>query len=388
MLVPVSYNLRSLWVRRSSTLLTIVGIGATVAVLAGVLSLQQGFATLFAESGRTDVAIFLRPGATNEGDSAFRKDKAQRLIKTLPEIRSDENEQPLAGMECYVAVRRNRVGGGETNVPVRGVEQRSFDIYGDGIRIVDGRRFKPGADEVIVGAKLADRIENCRLGDVIVLNTAPLRVVGIFESDGPFASEIWGDLDRMLNALQRPSPNRVVAQLNDGVDVEELNERVKDDKEVPAKVMTEREYLTSQTSALSGTLLFLGAFLAIVMGTAAVFTATNTMLAAISSRTHEIGILLAAGFRPIPIFLSFLMEALLLGLLGGLVGCLLSLPLNGIETGATNFNTFTEVAFAFRVTPVVLMTAVTFSLVLGLFGGAIPAWRAARMVPVDALRRR
>jgi putative ABC transport system permease protein len=387
MLVPISYNLRSLWVRRSSTILTIVGIGATVAVLAGILSLQQGFATLFTDSGRTDVAVFLRPGATNEGDSAFRRDKAQRLIKTLPEIASGENEQPLASMECYVAVRRDRVGGGETNVPVRGVEQRSFDIYGSGIRIIAGERFKPGADEVIVGSKLANRIENCQLGDVIVLNTAPLRVVGIFESDGPFASEIWGDLDRMLNALQRPSPNRVVARLKPGVDINELNERVKDDKEVPAKVMTEREYLSGQTGALSTTLLVLGGFLAVVMGTAAVFTATNTMLAAISSRTHEIGILLAAGFRPFPIFLSFLLEALLLGLLGGLVGCLLSLPLNGVETGATNFNTFTEVAFAFRVTPGVLVTAVTFSLVLGLFGGAIPAWRAARMVPVDALRR-
>lgn len=387
MLIPISYNLRSLWIRRSSTILTVVGIGATVAVLAGVLSLQQGFATLFASSGRTDVAIFLRPGATNEGDSAFRRDKAQRLIKTLPEIKSDANEQPLAGMECYVAVRRERVGGGETNVPVRGVEQRSFAIYGESIRIIDGDKFKPGADEVIVGSKLADRIENCRLGDVIVLNTSPLRVVGIFESDGPFGSEIWGDLDRMLNALQRPSPNRVVAILKDGVNIDELNERVKDDKEVPAKVMTEREYLASQTEYLSGTLILLGGFLAVVMGTAAVFTATNTMLAAISSRTQEIGILLAAGFRPFPVFVSFLFEALLLGLLGGVVGCLLSLPLNGVETGATNFNTFTEVAFAFRVTPMVLITAVSFSLILGLIGGAIPAWRAARMVPVDALRR-
>jgi ABC-type antimicrobial peptide transport system permease subunit len=171
------------------------------------------------------------------------------------------------------------------------------------------------------------------------------------------------------------------------VNIDELNERVKDDKEVPAKVMTERKYLASQTEYLSGTLILLGAFLAVVMGTAAVFTATNTMLAAISSRTHEIGILLAAGFRPFPVFLSFLFEALLLGLLGGVVGCLLSLPLNGVETGATNFNTFTEVAFAFRVTPMVLFTAVSFSLILGLIGGAIPAWRAARMVPVDALRR-
>lgn len=388
MMLPLSYNLRSLFVRRASTLLTVVGIGATVAVLAGVLALQQGFETLFSAAGRTDLAIFLRPGATNEGDSIFRRDKAERLIKTLPELATDAAGRPLGSMECYLAVRRFRLDGGETNVPVRGVEPMSFALYGPDIEITEGKPFQPGADEVIVGRKLVNRIRNCRLGDVIQLNTTPLKVVGIFENDGPFASEIWGDLDRMLQALQRPSPNRVVGKLRDGTDIAGLDDRLRGDKEVPAKVLTEREYLSSQTAFLSATLLFLGGFLAVVMGTAAVFTATNTMLAAVAARTHEIGILLATGFRPLPIFLSFLFEALVLGVLGGAVGIALALPLNGMETGATNFNTFTEVAFAFRVTPMVLGTAITFALVLGLLGGAVPAWRAARLPPIDALRRR
>jgi len=388
MLVPISYNLRSLLVRRSTTLLTVVGIGATVTVLAGVLSLQQGFQTLFADAGREDLVVFLRPGSTNEGDSIWRRDKADRLIKTLPEIAKGPHQQPLASMECYLAVRRFRLDGGETNVPVRGVQPMSFTLYGDSVRIVEGRRFQPGADEVIVGRKLVDRIRNCHLGDVIQLNTTPLRVVGIFASDGPFESEIWGDLDRMLEALQRPSPNRVIAQIVPGTDVSALDERMRSDKELPAKVLTERAYLLAQTSFLSATLEFLGFFLGIVMGIAAVFTATNTMLAAVGARTHEIGILLATGFRPFPIFLSFLGEALLLGLLGGVAGCLMALPLNGVETGATNFNTFTEVAFAFRVTPRVLATAVIFALALGLLGGMVPAWRAARLAPVEALRRK
>ncbi|MEM8884290.1 MAG: ABC transporter permease [Planctomycetota bacterium] len=387
MLVPLTYNLRSLFVRRSSTLLTVFGIGATVAVLAGVLSLRQGFQSLFQEQGRDDIVIFMRPGANSEGESLFNRRTAQRLMKTEPAIAQDENEQPLASQECYVAVRRRKLGGGETNVPVRGVEPMSFKIRGEGIRIIDGRPFQPGADEVIVGAKLVGRIQNCKLGSVIQINTSPLKVVGIFESDGPFDSEIWGDLDRMLNALQRPFPNRVVSTLKAGVDLEALAARLEKDKETPAKVITERDYLASQSGALAGVLGLLGGFLAVVMGTAAVFTATNTMLAAISSRTHEIGVLLASGFRPIPVFLSFMFEALLLGLIGGLIGALLVLPLNGIETGATNFDTFTEVAFAFRVTPGVLMTAIIFALALGLAGGAIPAWRAARMKPIDALRR-
>jgi putative ABC transport system permease protein len=158
--------------------------------------------------------------------------------------------------------------------------------------------------------------------------------------------------------------------------------------QAPAKTLSEREYLESQTVALSATLKLLGGFLGTIMGIAAVFTATNTMLAALAARTHEIGILKSLGFRPFAIFLSFLFEAIVLGLAGGAAGCLLALPLNGVETGTTNFQTFTEVAFAFRLTPEVLQSAFTFAFALGLFGGAWPAWRAARMSPVDALRRR
>jgi ABC-type antimicrobial peptide transport system permease subunit len=179
----------------------------------------------------------------------------------------------------------------------------------------------------------------------------------------------------------------VLAKLSPDADVRALDESLRSDPDTPAEAKTEREYLTSLTDSLSKVLIFLGGFLGVIMGIAAVFTATNTMLSAIAGRTHEIGILLASGFRPFPIFLSFLFEAALLGLAGGLVGALLVLPLNGVETGTTNWATFTEVAFAFRITPPVLVTAIVFSLGLGLVGGALPAWRAARMRPTEALRR-
>ena len=388
MLVPLSYNLRSLFVRRSSTLLTVVGIGATVAVVAGVLALRQGFASLFSGSGREDVAVFLRPGSTNESDSFFRRDLALKLTKGLPEAATGEDGVPLTSMECFLAVRRFRIGGGETNVPIRGVQPPSFAVYGDDVAVVEGRRFEPGADEVMVGRRLPGRIRDCRVGDVVQINTTPFQVVGVFESKGPFESEIWGDLDRMLAALERPGPSRVVARLRSGADLEALDRRLRDDKEVPAKALSQRAYRASLTGVLEGALLFLGGFLGLIMGIAAVFTATNTMLAAIASRTHEIGILLASGFRPFAIFVSFLLESLLLGLLGGAVGCVLALPLNGVETGTTNFQTFTEIAFAFRVTPSVLLSAVVFALVLGLFGGAWPALRAALMTPTEAMQGR
>jgi putative ABC transport system permease protein len=373
-------------VRRASTLLTVVGIGATVAVLSGILALQQGFASLFRESGREDVAVFLRPGSPSEGESFFTRDRALELIKTVPEIALGPGGQPLGAAEVYLAIRRLRMDGGETNVPIRGVQPATFALT-PGLEVVEGRSLRPGADEVLVGSKLTGRIRNCRVGEVIRINTTPFRVVGVFDYDGPFASEIWGDLDRMLEALERPGPSRVVARLRPGTDVAALSARMEEDQRVPAAVQTERDYLASMSEVMSAILLTLGGILATIMGIAAVFTATNTMLSALATRVHEVGILLSIGYRPLPIFFSFLLEAAVLGVLGGLLGSLITLPLHGVETGTTNFNTFTEVAFAFRITPEVLLTAALFSLLLGLFGGAWPAWRAARMTPTEALRR-
>lgn len=386
-LVPFSYNTRSLFVRRSATLLTVLGIGATVAVLSGVLALQQGFETLFSESGHDDIIVFLRPGSTSEGDSIFTLERAQTLMKTLPDFAVNESGQPLASGESYLAVRRFKLDGGETNVPVRGVQPMSFEIVGDALRITEGRKLTSGTDEVIVGEKLTDRVQHCHLGDIIHFNTTPFRVVGIFEHDGPYASEIWGDRDRIAEALERPVFNRVIGKLKPTTALAELKTRMENDPNVPSEVMTEREYLTSQTAMLSGVLKGLGYTLAVIMGIAAIFTATNTMLAALAARTNEIGILLALGFRPFAIFVSFMFEALLLGLIGGVVGCLMTLPIGGADTGTMNWQTFTEVAFAFRITPEVLITAVVFALILGLLGGAWPALRAARMPPTHAMRR-
>jgi len=473
MFVPLSYNLRSLFVRKSTTLLTVLGIGATVAIVSGVLALQQGFRSMFTAGGREDVAVFLRPGANNEGDSQFSRDRGLKLIKSVPEIEVSENI-PLASMEAYLAVLLEPTRGGVTNVPLRGVQPPTFEIRKEELAIVEGRNFTPGSDELIVGKRLVDRVKGCRIGEVIVLNKTPFRVVGVFDHPGQFAGEIWGDLDRLLTTMGRYGPNRVIARLRPGTEVgapdpsaqfsaevpeagiakilaaytgEEnasatldralgadswvalvnlgeqeieaklalktggaeaarlvsayvrkaaetlepvpgsMAARLLADPEVPAKVYTEKQFLASQTVMLSFMLIFLGAALALIMGTAAIFTAANTMLSALAARTHEIGILLAIGYRPFPIFLSFLFEALVLGAIGGLVGCVMALPFNGVRAGTMNFQTFTEMSFAFRVTPLVLGIAISFAIMLGLLGGAWPAWRAARMKPTLALRQ-
>jgi ABC-type antimicrobial peptide transport system permease subunit len=385
--VPLSYNLRGLWVRKSTTVLTLVSIGATVAVLAAVIALQQGFQRLFTDSGRAGLAVFVRPGSTNEGDSLFRPDLAELLIKSLPEVATDEHGQPIAAAEMYLAVARERVEGGIVYTPIRGVQPMSLRIHADQMHVGEGALFGFGRDEVVVGRRLVERIRDCHIGDVLVLNTTPFRVVGIIDSDGPSAGEIWGDIDRLREALKRGVYNRVIARLEPDVDFAALQARLKDDKQVPADVYTEAVFLARQTARLSQTLYFLGGALALIMGLAAVFTGTNAMQAALSARTHEIGVLLSIGFRPRAVFLSFLVESMLLGLLGGVLGCLLALPLNGIRTAAMNFDTFTDTSFAFRVSPLVLGLATLFALLLGLLGGALPASRAARLRPTEALRR-
>ncbi len=429
-LVPVSYNLRSLWVRRSATLLTVIGLGATVAVIVGILALRQGFESLYSESGQRDVTVLLRTGVARETESWFTRERADILMKSAPEFAQAEGGAPLASAEITLALRLPKSDGGETNVPVRGVQPNTFAIRGGEPRIVEGRRFEFGNDEVVVGKKLVNRVQDCRIGDTLLINVTPFRVVGVFEGAGPAESEIWGDLERISAALARTGFNRIIAKVRDDAVPEAtrretfdainaqreraradgagdpfqdyasvpaspdevdwrhvLRIRLEGDPQVPAEVLAEPVFLANQSKIFSGVLFGLVGFLATVMGVAAVFTAANTMLAALAARTKEVGILKSIGFRPLPIFASFLFESLLLGLFGGIVGTLLALPLNGIETGTTNWDTFTEVAFAFRITPGVVATAIVYALGLGLVGGAWPAWRAARMLPTEALRR-
>lgn len=387
-LVPFRYPVRSLLMRWSPSLFSALGIGLTVAVLGGVLALREGFQTLLAETGSDDVLVYLRPGAQSEGESLVRYPGDTSILKIRPEVLLAPDGSPLAAAESYLGIKLEKVdGSGTTIVTVRGVEPASIKIQGPRWRLVEGREPTFGSDELVVGRPLSNRIKQCRLGDTLILNVTPFKVVGIFEHDGSYSSEIWGDVDRITAATQRPFRQRLVAAVRPGTDAEAIAKELESDKRIPVKVQTEKEYYRSQTSRLGGVLMFLATVLTTLMGAAAVLGAVNTMLAAVGSRTREVGILVALGYRGFPVFLSFLFEAAVIGAIGGLIGCLLVLPLNGIETGTTNWNTFTEVSFAFRVTPALLARAVTVAVVLGLLGGAVPAWRASRLAPTAALRR-
>jgi putative ABC transport system permease protein len=396
-LVPLSYPLRSLRVRWSPSLFSALGIGLTVAVLGGVLALREGFQSLLAETGRDDVLVYLRPGAQSEGESIVRYPGDTAILKTRPEIELSATPeetawlpagQPLAASESYLGIKLEKSdGSGTTIVTVRGIEPASLAIQGARWRLVEGRAPRFGADEVVVGQPLTTRMRDCRVGATLVFNVTPFQVVGVFAHEGAYSSEIWGDVDRITAALQRPFRQRVVAKAKPGTNADVVAAELEDDKRIPVKVQTERAYYRSQTSRLGDVLMFLATVLTSLMGAAAVLGAVNTMLAAVGARTREVGILVALGYRGSSVFLSFLLEAAVIGVVGGLVGCLLVLPLNGIQTSTTNWNTFTDVAFAFRVTPSLLLRAVAVAVVLGLLGGAVPAWRASRLIPTAALRR-
>ena len=384
--LPVRYTLRNMAVRRSATALTALGIAMTVAVFAGVLALNLGFRQLYETHGDSNLAIYLRPGAKSEGESVVRREEADILIKERPEVARDEAGRPLAAAELYLAVYMDKVDGGVTNVALRGIQPASIALREGVVRKVEGEWFKFGTDEVVVGLPLTKRMKNCRVGDTIDINTSSFRVVGVIQAGSAEGGEIWGDVDRLMQALERPVFSRVIARIKPGTDLHAVAEELQHDARVPLQVLSEPEYLSKQTALTGKMLSTLGTILTIVMGIAAVLGAMNTMLASVAARTHEVGVLLAIGYPRLSVFLSFLLEAALIGLVGGAVGLLIALPFNGVETGMSNWNTFTDVSFAFRLTPGLALKSFLLAFGLGLIGGALPALRASRLKPVEAFR--
>lgn len=391
-LVPMAYPLRSIRVRWTATLFSAFGIACTAAVLVAVLGLREGFARLFDDSKvPDDVLIYLRPGATSEGESAIRRDQAEVLKKSRKEVLKDADGSPLAAAETFLAVYVPKIDGGYTNAPIRGIEPASMKIAGSSWRLIETDvpgRTVPGPTGLFVGKGATERIANCKIGDTFKIEGQDFKVVGIFEHDGNYNTEIWGDADRLIEVLKRPFYQRVIAKIDPRVSkVKDIAKEMETDKQIPAKVQDLRSYVAGQKSALTAQLTFLGTSIGIIMGIAAILGAATTMLAGIGSRTREVGMLLAIGFGRFPIFFAFLIESAVIGMTGGIVGCAVGSIFNGAKTGTMNPQTFTETAFQLTITPSVLSSALILAVCLGLFGGVFPAMRAARMRPTQALRR-
>jgi putative ABC transport system permease protein len=387
MALPFAYTFRNVVVRRSSAALTAFGIAMTVAVFAGVLSLRSGFEQLYKPRGDATIGIYMRPGAASEGESAIPRDQTEILIKERPEIEHAEDGHPLAAAELFLAVYLEKLSGGTTNTPLRGIRPASIELQGDRLKLVEGRWLNFGTNEIVVGSPLPGRMANCKVGDTLTLNMTPFKVVGVFQHPGAEGGEIWGDVDRFLAALDRTLFSRVVARVKPGTDFEALSKQLEHDERAPTQVQSEPKYLAAQTEFSGNMLGFLAGLLSVIMGAAAVLGSINTMMASVAARTHEIGVLRAIGYSRRSIFLTFLFESALIGLIGGLLGLLMALPFDGLETGMANWNTFTDVSFAFRLTPELAVKSFVLAFVLGLIGGTLPALRAASLKPVEAFRQ-
>ena len=306
-------------------------------------------------------------------------------MKFLPEIARDENEQPWAVGELIVVINSERREGGTSNIVIRGTSDLGFQMRPE-VRIVEGRRHRKGVRELIVSQSLSRRFKNMALGDRLRISDNDWAIVGIFDaSRTAYDSEIWGDYDEISLAWDRPIYVSILVRAASPQGVSEIQKRIEEDRRIQLQAIPQKEYYRGQTISSIG-LKALGSFIGIVMGIGSCFAAMNMMYSTVMSRFKEIGTLRVLGFRKRSILASFLIEAILIALLGGLVGCLIALPVHGVSTGTTNFSSFSEVLFQFRITPSIVLLATGFAGLVGILGGFLPALRAARLQLLEVLR--
>jgi ABC-type lipoprotein release transport system permease subunit len=387
MALPLSYNVRNLRVRWRVTLLAVFGIALVVAVLMVLLAMSEGFATALRATGRRDNAIIVQRGSASELSSAVALEH-RNLISVDERVARGGDGQPLASPEHVIVIALPKATDGQpTNVSIRAVTPRAFEVRG-GIEITAGRSFTPGLDEVIVGEGLVRRIRGMELGQVVRYQRKQFRIVGIFASQGgAFESEIWGDFDTFGAMFQRAGEcNALVVRMKDKGDIKALDSFIRSQPRVQLQAVEERKYYEDQAGPLADALGGLATFVTVIMGIGAVFGAMNTMYAIVAARTREVGTLRALGFSRSAILLAFVMESVFLALVGGAVGTLLALPMNGFSTGTGQTQSFSEIAFAFRITGSIVLAGFAAALVMGLVGGLLPSLRAARLPISSALR--
>lgn len=385
MAIPLKYNLRNLVVRRVSTLMTVGTIALVVAVFVALFALANGLNSSLITTGSPENVLIIRLGSQTEMQSGMSKEAFQ-IIQTLPGIARGEDGKPKASAEVAVVVNLpRRESGQSSNVTLRGLSEIGFALRPQ-IKLVEGRMFRPDVGEAIVSRKIADRFSGVGVGQTIQLGRRALTIVGVFDASGSsFDSEMWASVNDVAEAFDRSGYSSALVRAENVATRDQLVSRIEAEQRLKLEAKPEVKYYEEQTTA-SGPIRGLGIFVAIIMGIGACFGGMNTMYAAVAYRTREIGTLRALGFSKLSIMTSFVIESMLLALIGGVVGCLLALPVNGIATGTMNFRTFSELAFSFRITPELVVYALIFSLVLGFVGGLLPSRLAARMPITKALR--
>jgi len=387
MAIPVIYNFRSVKARWNSSVVAVLGIAGTVGVFIAMLSLANGFKATLVSSGSADNAIVRRAGSTSEMDSGVELEGV-RVIEDAPGVARGA-QGPLVTPEVVViAPLAMRATGTDANVQIRGVSPKALEVR-QKIKIVQGRFFQPGLAEIVVGRNAVNSYEGLRLGDTPRFGGRQWTVVGVFDSGGSaFDSEVWADARVLKQSYNRPENlfQSVTVHLTSPSALQAFKDSLTADPRMNVDVSREIDYYDKQSRRLTTMIVTLGSIVAIVMGIGAVFGALNTMYSAVAERAREIATMRAIGFGATSVVVSFVIEALLISFLGGVVGCLAVLPLNGLTTGAMNWQTFSHLAFAFRITPLLMAIGLVFALAMGMIGGVPPAVRAARRPVAAALR--
>ena len=382
-----SMNLRNVRERLTSSVVALVGIAGVVMVLIGVLSISAGFRAVLTLSGARDVAIVLRSGATDEMGSGLTLEQT-KIIADAKNIARDA-QGSIASPELYVIVdiplKRTVT---PANVPLRGVGPQAPQLR-QNFHIVEGRNFTPGTFEIIAGRGASQQFAGLTVGNKLRWGTTDWTVVGIFEDRGSVAeSEVWTDVTVLQGAYNRGTTFQSMrVKLTSPEAYRAFEDALTTDPRLNVRMFTEREYYEKQSRLLIALVSTIGTVIAVLMGLGAVFAALNTMYSAVSTRTREIATLRALGFGAAPVVVSVLTEALLIGLVGGVLGALISyFAFNGVRASTMNFSTFSQITFAFQVTPTVLVLGLVYALILGFVGGLLPSLRAARLPITTGLR--
>lgn len=387
MAIPIVYNVRSVKQRWNSAVVAVLGIAGTVGVFVAMLSLAKGFKATLVASGSASNAIVLRTGSTNEMDSSITLEQV-KAIEDKPGIARGQNG-PLVTPE--VVVIRNfqlRSTGTDANVQVRGVSPKALEVRNQ-VKIIEGRFFHPGLFELVVGHNAIHTYNGLELGNNIKFGGATWKVVGVMDAGGSaFDSEVWADSSVLDQIYHYPQDifRSVTVRLTSPDALQKFKDAITSDPRMQVGVTREVEYYDKESRALTSMITVLGGIVAIIMGLGAVCGALNTMYSAVAERGREIATMRALGFGGGSVVFSFIIESLLISLVGGLIGCIAVLPLNGLTTGTINWQTFSHLAFAFKITTPLLVTGVIFALIMGFLGGVFPALRAARRPVAAALR--
>jgi ABC-type lipoprotein release transport system permease subunit len=387
MKIPFAYTWRSLWARRLTTVLTVGGITLVAFVFAAVLMLARGLEETLVETGSEDNAIVLRKSAGSELVSQIERDGAN-VIRTHPEIALLSDGKPFVSSEiCVIINLLKKESKDMGNITVRGVSPPGLQLRPQ-VTLAEGRWFTFGSTEIVVGASIAKRFLNATIGDTIRFGDARWQIVGVIDGKGTaFDSEIWGDVDQMMASFGRPVFSSLLLRLQNRDAFEALKLRIeKDPRTQAAELKRETTFYREQSQMMSNFIKILGIIVTIIFSIGSMVGAMITMYAAVANRTVEIGTMRALGFRRRSILGAFLVEAILLSLIGGSLGVALASLMSLVKISTTNFGSFSELAFGFQLSPEIIMSTLLFAVAMGIVGGFLPAVRAARLDILSALR--